>query len=449
VELRDLIVTPILLIIIYVLAYVVRPYVTDSVNRRYFIPALTLRIIGALAVGFVYQFYYRGGDTFNYHTYGSRYIWEAWLDSPSKGFHIFFYGPENVQGVYDYTEKILFLNDPGSFVIVRLAFLCDLFTFSSYSGTAVLFSLFSFVGMWMFFLTFYEMYQHLHFRLAVASFFIPSVFFWGSGILKDTITLACLGVAVYTCYQIFIKTRISFWNLLLLPVSLYIIYKVKVYILLTFLPSAIIWIFLSQLGKIRITIIKLALFPIVTISSLSLAYFAIVKAGETSERYSIQNLARTAQITAYDIRYFTGRDAGSGYSLGELDGSFGSMLQLAPAAINVTLFRPFLWEVKNPLMLLVSLEGLIFLVAFVIVILQARFLIFTALSNPNVLFVFIFSVTFAFAVGVSTFNFGTLARYKIPLLPFFAVMLTLIHSYIRRHRAEREYLNEQNIADRQ
>ena len=84
-ELRDLIVTPLLLIIVYWAAYLIRPLVTDDVNRVYFFPALSVRILGALAVGFIYQFYYDGGDTFNYHTHGSRHIWEAFMDSPENG----------------------------------------------------------------------------------------------------------------------------------------------------------------------------------------------------------------------------------------------------------------------------------------------------------------------------------------------------------------------------
>jgi hypothetical protein len=422
-----------------VIAYVVRPYVTDGVNRKYFIPALTLRIVGALAVGFIYQFYYTGGDTFNYHTYGSRHIWETFMDSPAKGFQIFFYGSENTQGVYEDVNKIIFLNDPGSFAIVRIAFLCDLFTFSTYSATAVLFSLFSFIGMWMFFLTFYEKYPHIHERLAIASFFIPSVFFWGSGLLKDTVTLACLGAAVFSTNQIFLRGRLTFLSVLLLPISLFLLLKIKIYILLTFLPSAIVWVFLSRLKSIRYTLVKIVLFPIVVIGSFALAYLSILKTGGANEKYSIENVARTAQVTAYDIRYYSGRDAGSGYSLGELDGSFQSMLKLAPAAINVSLFRPYVWEVKNPLMLLAALEGLFFLVVVVYVIATTRSAIFRGIRNPDVLFTLIFSITFAFAVGVSTFNFGTLVRYKIPMLPFFFVALTLMLDYSKKLRKLRAF----------
>ena len=76
-ELRDFIVTPIVLILTYAVAYIIKPYVSDPVNRRYFFPALSAKIVGALALGLVYQFYYHGGDTFNYHSYGSRVIWDA------------------------------------------------------------------------------------------------------------------------------------------------------------------------------------------------------------------------------------------------------------------------------------------------------------------------------------------------------------------------------------
>ena len=55
-EARDLLVTPIVLVLVYMVAYAVRPLATDSINRKYFIPALTLKIFGGIALGLVYQF---------------------------------------------------------------------------------------------------------------------------------------------------------------------------------------------------------------------------------------------------------------------------------------------------------------------------------------------------------------------------------------------------------
>lgn len=433
-ELRDIIVTPIVILLVYGIAIVIRPFVTDSVTRRYFMPALTVKIIGALALGFIYQFYYRGGDTFNYHSYGSRHIWEAFMDSWEKGVKLLLSDGTDATVVYKYSSKIIFFSDPSSYAVVRIAGVLDLFTFSTYSATAILFAIFSFVGMWMFFLTFYDQYPHLHRWLAIAAFFIPSVFFWGSGLLKDTITLGCIGIAMYQAYKIFIKRQPGLLNWLLLGISLYGLYVIKIYILLTFLPALILWIFLVNLHFIQSKVLKVMVFPFVLSFAVALAYYAMLKAGEDNKKYSLDALARTAQITAYDIRYYTGRDAGSGYSLGELDGTFGSMLVLAPKAINVSLFRPYIWEVRNPLMLLSALESLFLLMLCFYILVRENVKIGRAIRNPNIFFALVFTLTFAFAVGVSTFNFGSLARYKIPMLPFFLVALRLILDHSNRDR---------------
>lgn len=433
-EARDLIVTPLLLLLIAVIAYVVRPHVTDSVTRTYFFPALIVKIFGAIALGFIYQFYYDGGDTFNYHTHGSRHIWEAFVDSPVKGLRLLTNDGKDYNDIYRYASKIIFFTDPPSYVIVKTAAVFDLLTFSSYSATAILFAIVSFIGMWMFFLTFYEQYPHLHRRLAIASFFIPSVFFWGSGLLKDTITMGCLGVATYQVYRIFIKKQFGIRHLIFLVISMYGIYNIKIYIVLTILPAFIIWTFVANLSTIRSAVLKIMLTPFIICAAIVLGYFAMLKAGEDNAKYSLKNVAKTAQVTAYDIRYYTGRDAGSGYTLGELDGSFNSMIRLAPQAINVSLFRPYIWEVRNPLMLLSALESTFLLVFCIYILVKKKAQVFGAITNMNVLFALAFSISFAFAVGVSTFNFGTLVRYKIPLLPFFLVALILILHHSKRER---------------
>jgi hypothetical protein len=433
-EFRDFIVTPIIIFLVYVAAYFIRPYVTDSTNRKYFLPALSFRLFCALALGFLYQFYYSGGDTFNYHTFGSRHIWNAFMDDPVVGLRLLFSDGSSHVGLYKYSSGIVFFNDPSSFMVVRIASIFDLFTFSSYLGTAVFFAVVSFIGAWMLFLAFYKDYQQLHKALAAATLFIPSVVFWGSGLLKDTITLACVGVATYLVRNFFTGKRFGIFQVLLLVLSLYLVFAIKKYVLLCFVPAALLWIYLGYLSRFQSVAFKLIMTPVVFGLSIFSGYLAIENIGKDDSRYSLSQLGRTAQITAYDIRYFTGRDAGSGYSLGELDGTFSGMLKLSPQAINVSLFRPYLWEVKNPLMLLSALESLFILIFTVYLLFSSGRYLGKGFLNPDVLFCFVFSVTFAFAVGISTYNFGTLSRYKIPLLPFFVLCLILLNSYVKRER---------------
>jgi hypothetical protein len=238
--------------------------------------------------------------------------------------------------------------------------------------------------------------------------------------------LAALGVLTYEIDRLFFRKQISIFHCLVLLIACYVIFSVKIYVLEAYLPVAIIWIYLGNIRRLNSFMLRIILFPFVIALSGVLSYFAAVKIGEGDKRYAVETLGQTAKVTAMDIRYYSGKDAGSGYSLGELDGTFSGMLKLAPQAINVSLFRPYLWEVNNVLMLLSALESLALTFFILLIIFKKKLWTFRAFNNPDVFFCIVFAVVFAFAVGVSTYNFGTLARYKIPLLPFFTIGLTLM-----------------------
>jgi len=48
------------------------------------------------------------------------------------------------------------------------------------------------------------------------------------------------------------------------------------------------------------------------------------------------------------------------------------------------------------------------------------------MSNPVITFCFVFAIFFGGLIGMTTINFGALNRYKIPCIPFFAMMLFLV-----------------------
>jgi hypothetical protein len=417
--------------LVYVAGYIIRPRVTDALSYRYFFPALTVKIFGAIALGFIYQFYYRGGDTFNYHTYGSRVVWNIFMENPGDGLSLIFLPKSWLSDglAYQGLSRIIFFTDPGSFFVIRVAAFIDIFTFSTYTATAVVFASLSFAGSWMMFLAFYRVYPHLVHWLAVAIFFIPSVFFWGSGLLKDTLVMGALGTALYMLQSLFIfRRRIvssAFWLLL----SLITIYLAKKYVLLCFAPAAIMLVFLKRLLVVRSMMLRVLLVPAMTVTLLAASYYSVVKIGEGDSKYAIDKLAVTAQITAYDIGFYTGRDAGSTYSIGMPDGTFSGMLRLAPQAVNVSLFRPYIWEAKNPLMIVAAIESLAILLMTLFLVFRSPARFARAFTDPYVLFCIVFSITFAFAVGVSTFNFGTLVRYKIPMMPFYVIACILIYHY--------------------
>jgi hypothetical protein len=422
---KDLFITPAFLLLLSMLAYFLRPFVTTPETRKYFMPALLVRFAGAILLGLLYQFYYGGGDTFNYFTHGSRWIWEAFREDLLLGFKLLLEeGGARESDTFKYSQHIWYYKDEKSFFVVRIAAFFDLLTFHTYSATALFFAAFSFSGLWAMYSAIVRKYRGNEKWIAIAILFVPSVVFWGSGILKDTITLGALGWLTYAVFSMLELKERSIKHLLIIAVSSWLLISIKFYILLSFLPGLTIWLFWKNVVSIRNVVLKALVFPMIAVVFGIMGFILLNNLSKVSDKYAIDQIAERAAITAYDIRYGWGaRDGGDGgYDIGLPDGSWQSLVRLMPAAINVSLFRPYLWEIRNPLMLLAAAES--------VAVLGLTLYFFigkkgykNVLSDPFLVFCLTFALLFAFAVGVSTFNFGTLMRYKIPLMSFFILSM--------------------------
>ena len=428
---------------ILIMAGLVMPFFTNSLNRKYFFPALIFKMISAILLGLLYHFYYGGGDTFTYFTNGGIHIYHAFWDKPSLAWHLLFGETDYGHGVFKYASQIWMYNDPSSFVVVRIAGFISLFVGGSYIATSLIFAALSFSGIWAMYSSFAKIFPSKEWLLALAILFIPSTVFWGSGILKDTVTFGFLGWATAAFIHLIYGSQKRYLWVVVFVFSLFVIYQIKLYIVMCLLPAMIIWAYLVSINKVKNTVLRYMLAPFIISIALLFAGVAVYSVGQNNKKYAVENLAKTAQITAYDVGRYTGGSAGSRYDLGDLDGGFLSMLKLGPAAINVAMFRPYLWEVRNPLMLLASLEGLLLFMLTTIVLVKSRKSLFKTLNNPAIIFSLIFSLTFAFAVGISTYNFGTLFRYKVPLMPFYGIFLAIAWS--KSDKVKNENTNQLKI----
>ena len=417
--------------IVYAIAYNFRnrKYPRNHPWRGYFIPALTVKIFGAIFIGLLYAYYYKGGDTFNYFNH-SQIINSSFDESPVKWFNLLFRIPNPSNGdYYNYISRMEWYTDPAAYTVAAIAAFVSTFTLNTYLPAAVLFAFISFSGMWALFRTFASLYPHLARQIAIAVLFIPSTFVWGSGIFKDTICMFGLGWLTYGSFRMLVKRDFSFGNILLTALSFYLLAKVKPYILLGYIPALSIWILFTYSQKLRSTGIKFMVKLIVIGAIVGGFLFFMQRFGkETLGKYSLEKLAQTSLINRGYIYYISGEE-GSSYNLGDFEATIPGMLSRFPLAVNATFFRPYLWEAKKIIVLLSAIEALLFLFFTLKILFTIGPLKIwrTINSDPTIQFCLIFSIIFAFAVGISSYNFGTLSRYKIPCLPFFALALILIY----------------------
>lgn len=446
----DFILLPTYLVLVFVIALLARnASLRGSPLRKYFIPGLLVKIIGGLGVGVVYGFYYRGGDTFYYYRDSETFNFAL-----REGLDIFFKllrvsSNEITPATYDYTKWLAFFHESSGWMADKVYGIISIFSFHSYPAMSIIMSALSFTGAWALYVTFAQLYPQLHKPLAFCILFIPSVFFWGSGVLKDSITFGCLGWVTASSYNIFFKRRKIFGNILMLALTGYIALKVKPYIIISFLPALLFWTFLSYRSKIQNQFVRVISGPAILLVSLGFGFLLIKQLGDEFSQFSLQNVMTTAQTYQQWHSFLAQNDNASGYSLGNISGSWQSVLRAFPLAVNVTLFRPYLWEAHSLIMLLSALEN-VFILGFTLYILWKNGLprvVRAIRKNPTVFFCFFFSVLFAFCVGFTAYNFGALVRYKIPCIPFYLVALVILN-YItaeERRKLAFEKLNRRPI----
>lgn len=416
-----------LLILTYVAKYYRdKRYPKGHLLRPYYLRGLYIKFAGAVFIALVYEYYYGGGDTYNYF-HQAKVINSSLSNSLETWFKLIFnYPVETNPELYPYVSQLIWY-DGSAYMVSVIAALLGLFSGTTYIPIALLFAYFSFTGVWAMYRTFVGIYPKLYKELAVVFFFIPSTFVWGSAVFKDTICMFGLGWLTYTTFRIFINRDFSRRNFFMLTLSFYLIYSIKIYILLGFLPALSVWLLTTYSAKIRIAGIRfMSKVIFIVIAIIGFFFFSRIFAKEL-ERYSLDNIADTAATTRSYIFYISGEE-GSAYDLGEFDPSIGGILKKFPQAVVVTLFRPFLWEARKVIVILSALEALLFLYftvkAFTVSGLKVTIRLIG--KDPNLLFFLVFSLVFAFAVGISSYNFGALSRYKIPCLPYYGAFLVVL-----------------------
>ena len=181
-----------------------------------------------------------------------------------------------------------------------------------------------------------------------------------------------------------------------------------------------------QLKNVLVRIGVITLFLIISGLVITFSDFSTEINDIVEESYSqVQTFQKNYQETQNEDE-----TSKAGFELGKVDATLSGMLLKSPGVIFSCLFRPFLWESKKIIIIFTSLESTFLLLSTIFLLFKTRFIGFFRIifTNQLVMFSFVLSILFALIIGFTTFNFGTMIRYKIILLPFYYFMLVYIYT---------------------
>ena len=255
--------------------------------------------------------------------------------------------------------------------------------------------------------------------VGVAMMLVPSVVFWSSGVVKESWAITGLGFLTLWLSRVLEGHAFSSPHLLLLgiiPVAL-----IKPYILFPFTLAAGTAYLLARERATHVSIKPLYF------SSASITVVVLMLA--LSNAFPAFSLSEIGSSTATMQRHGAMVEGGSNYSLGNAEkATLAEQITFAPLAVTTVLVRPFIFEVRNFSMLIAALESTALLVLLLRLFrkntLRSVFLVVR--HSPPLAFCFVFSVVASIAIGLATSNFGTLSRYRIPMMPFYVLLVLVL-----------------------
>lgn len=415
-----------------------RKRIEDPVLKKYQLYGFWIKVLSTIAF-IIYSVLFKGDSMSLYYPEGIN-IAKLIIKDFSNIKLLFIPGKEFDENLLADSFNRGYFSSESNYLIVRLVTVFSFITFGSYSCITLIFSMISFSGVWRLYKFFYEQYPHLHKKLAIAIIYLPTFVFWSSGILKDPICTGMMGWLSYGLYNLLIKKQELIKNSLTVIVSAVILGTIKLYILVSYLPFLLLFMVLHYVLTAKYFVTKALIFVTILIVSIFGIYILTDKLKEEMGDLALDKLTESVKTTQDNFLNISDQ-AESSFSLGvTFDGSTGSLVKIAPAAITATLFRPYLWESKKISTLLSSMESLVLMLFTIYVFFKAGPFRFVGgiIKDPMILYCFCFSILFALFVGATTLNFGTLVRYKIPCMPFYIIALILITERIKHTKTEKE-----------
>jgi hypothetical protein len=394
--------------------------------RKFFWPALFAKLAAGIVLGLVYTYYYPIGDTFNYFEDGRRLARFARTDF--SAYVNFIWDSSGAAAIRDqliFQPRVLFFSKITSVVC--------LISGGNYWIISLYFSFISFCGAWFLFRIIARLYPLLQDAALLALLFFPSVVFWTSGLIKESLAMAAMYYIVGIFLKFWAAEKIRLVQWLFLPVCLWSLWSLKYYYLAVLLP-----VLFTAL------VFKLLIYPRVVFRSWALEFLTwavvfLLPLFIISQARPNFYPARFLEVIVSNYTDFVELSEPQDVILYEdLHADVVSVLRYAPKALFSGLFRPFIWEAENIFQRLVAFENVALLLLLLTSLPRWKMLV----RSPDRMLILsgvVYVVLLGVFLALSTPNFGTLARYRVGFLPIFILLtagdntfLLQIKSFVQR-----------------
>jgi hypothetical protein len=411
-------------------------------GKNYYTPpvfysALILKLACGIGMGLLYMHYYNGGDTTQYHS-ASVQLTQIGKSDTELYWQILQADRAELEGLIPHLP---YIKNPRAFFVVKLLSILNVFTGGFYWINSLYLSLFSFWGGWQLSTALARVFPVSKHAAAFAFLFYPSVVFWSSGMLKESLSYGCIGLLCAIFLRFYAHYPKPIRDIPIALVAGWLLWNIKFYYAAVLFPLLLaagigLWVlkkFNDQPKKLVLTVAGLL---VVTL----FAFYTV-----TRLHYALRLDVLPAYIAEINEEMMTASGPGAA-AFFDLSPNYQSLVLNFPKAVATSLFRPLPWEAHAPLALLASIENMLLMLFSLLLACLGVYNITNTNAQPlptskrkkgiNTWLLTGCALTFVVIMGwllaLSSPNFGTMLRYRIGYLPFYVYLVAtgLLYQYM-------------------
>jgi hypothetical protein len=307
-------------------------------------------------------------------------------------------------------------------LLIRLNAILNIIGFKSYSFNLISFVFIGFLGKFLITKNLVKFYKSINpIILFWGLILFPSLMLWSSGILKEPLIIFSIGLILQS-FGVYNSKKIS--SLILVFFGLLIIFKLKFYVFICFLPALISFL-ICQNWKIKPL-------KVITITIISLNILLVILSTLKNSYNPLEILSNKQNDFIKLAEIF---NAGSSFKMVPMDPNFNSFLSSIPTGVINGFFRPFPSDINKIIHILPLIEN-IFLYVLIIYLFYKLFSLKIKLETVylNALLNSVFFISLLFVItGISTPVIGALVRYKLPGTIFIIISICIMHGQTKNY----------------
>lgn len=393
-------------LLIFLLAYHI--WRRETFLKILFWPSLLSKLLAGICLGLLYTYYYPVGDTFEYFNDASTLASVAIQDFSAYADFLFFNRDPDSHHLAFYEPRAVFLS--------KIASVFSIVTLNNYWVISLYFSFVSFLAAWFLVKTINRNVSSVTAASVIAFLLLPSIVFWTSGLIKESLAVAALYYLTAFFLKIWFNEKLRTIHFVMAVISLWIFWNLKYYFMAIFLPVActtLLYKFIIRKRFARSASLEIVVW--ITILIIPLFLISFLHPNFSPERFLnvivLNNTAYKELSAPEDLIHFT-----------NLQAKPWSIVQNAPLALFSGLFRPLFWEAETILQFLLSVENAILLLFFLTALSHMKGN-FTSPHRILVLALMVYVTLLCIFITLSAPNFGTLSRYRAGYLSFFVFLI--------------------------